>query len=315
MVSEDPSTARQLAAALSLHLDAVTAEVVGGLRAVGVRTILLRGPAVRSWLYQEDSVRAYGDIDLLIDERTIHKAAACLEELGFADVSVEGLLTGDRATHARTWSRAGRSVVDLHTTILGVRVPNEDAWTILAAETDFVTVAGLKVETLAEPARALMLALHAAQHGARFGPTLHDLHRAVDRLPFAIWQAAAALAERLDATGSLAVGLRLLPAGEAVASRLALPAESTVEVALRASSPPPMALGFEWLSQTPGWRGKAALAVRKLFPSAKFMRAWSPLANRGRIGLALAYLWRPVWLALHAGPAFLAWHRARKSGL
>jgi Uncharacterised nucleotidyltransferase len=314
-VSEDASTTRHLAAALSLHLDAVTAEVVGAFRAVGVRTILLRGPAVENWLYQEESVRSYVDVDLLVEERTVDKAAACLEELGFADVSVEGVLPGDRPTHARTWSRADRALVDLHTTILGVRVPGDDAWAILAAPTDTVTVAGLEIETLAEPARALMLALHAAQHGARSGPTLHDLQRAVDRLPFAIWQAAAALAARLDATDSLAVGLRLLPTGEAVASRLALPAESAVDVALRASGPPPMALGFEWLSRTPGWRGKALLAARKIVPSAAFMRAWSPLAGRGRIGLGLAYLWRPIWLALHAGPAFLAWRRARKSGV
>jgi hypothetical protein len=313
-VSEDPST-RHLAAALSLHLDAVTSEVVGAFRAVGVRTILLRGPAVGNWLYQEESVRSYVDVDLLVEERNVDKAAACLEQLGFADVSVEGVLPGDRPTHARTWSRADRALVDLHTTILGVRIPGVDAWAILAAPTDSVTVAGLEVEILGEPARALMLALHAAQHGARSGPTLHDLQRAVDRLPFAIWRAAADLAARLDATDSLAVGLRLLPAGEAVASRLALPVESAVEVALRASGPPPMALGFEWLSRTPGWRGKALLAARKIVPSATFMRAWSPLAGRGRIGLGLAYLWRPIWLALHAGPAFLAWRRARKSSV
>lgn len=314
-VSEDPSTTRHLAAALSLHLDAVTAEVVGVFRAAGVRAILLRGPAVGNWLYPEESLRSYVDVDLLVDESTVDRAAACLAELGFADVSVEGVLPGDRPTHARTWFRADRALVDLHTTILGVRTPGVDAWAILTAESDAVTVAGLEVETLGEPARALMLALHAAQHGARSGPTLHDLQRAVDRLPFAIWQAAAALAARLDATDSLAVGLRLLPTGEAVASRLALPAESAVDVTLRASGPPPMALGFEWLSRTPGWRGKALFAARKIIPSAAFMRAWSPLARRGRIGLALAYLWRPIWLALHAGPAFLAWRRARKSAV
>jgi len=100
-----------------------------------------------------------------------------------------------------------------------------------------------------------------------------------------------------------------------VAGGLALPAEPGVDVALRASTPPPMALGFEWLARTPGWRGKVALTLRKTFPSPAFMRAWSPLARRGRMGLGLAYVWRPIWLALHAGPAFLAWRRARKSAV
>jgi len=71
MVTEDFSTARHLAAALSLHLDAVTAEVVEAFRAVGVRTILLRGPAVGKWLYQEVGDRSYVDVDLLVEERNV----------------------------------------------------------------------------------------------------------------------------------------------------------------------------------------------------------------------------------------------------
>src|SRR5689334_3519394 len=113
MVSEDSSTARHLAAALSLHLDAATAEVVEAFRAVGVRTILLRGPVVGKWLYRGTGVRSYVDVDLLVEESTVDEAAECLEKLGFVDVSVEGVLPGDRPTHAHTWSRADRAQVDL----------------------------------------------------------------------------------------------------------------------------------------------------------------------------------------------------------
>jgi hypothetical protein len=73
-----------------------------------------------------------------------------------------------------------------------------------------------------------------------------------------------------------------------------------------------MALGFDWLDQTPGMTSKLRLAWGKVVPDADFMRVWSPLARGGsRTGLALAYLWRPVWLLLHAGPGYRAWRAAR----
>jgi hypothetical protein len=46
-------------------------------------------------------------------------------------------------------------------------------------------------------------------------------------------------------------------------------------------------------------------------PDAEFMRSWSPLASRGTVGLAVAYMWRPLWLARHAPRGFIAWARAR----
>jgi len=45
---------------------------------------------------------------------------------------------------------------------------------------------------------------------------------------------------------------------------------------------------------------------------ADFMRWWSPLARRGRLGLTVSFLWRPLWFLGHAGPAYLAWRRARR---
>jgi hypothetical protein len=43
-----------------------------------------------------------------------------------------------------------------------------------------------------------------------------------------------------------------------------------------------------------------------------FIRAWSPLARRGRVGLAVAYAYRPLWVLWRVGPAVWALARARK---
>ena len=305
---------RHLAVALSLQLDVVAAEVVGAFRSAGIPSILLRGPAVATWLYKDEG-RPYFDVDLLVPARSVPQAAACLEELGFEDVSVEGVLRGDRPAHARTWARRKRDLVDLHTTVVGVRLPPDDAWAVLAEDAETLDVGGKEIKILHQPARALMLALHAAQHGARSPSTLEDLRRVLAQLQLATWQQASSLAAQLDAVDAFAAGLRLVPTGAEIADRLQLPSSASVDVALRVRTPPPMALGFEWFSQTQGLQGRLSLAARKVVPTPAFMRAWSPLAGRGRTGLVLAYAWRPVWLALHAGPAFLAWRRARKSAV
>ena len=42
------------------------------------------------------------------------------------------------------------------------------------------------------------------------------------------------------------------------------------------------------------------------------MRDWRPIASRNRIGLALAYVYRPFWLAWWAPRGYVAWRRAKR---
>jgi len=185
-------------------------------------------------------------------------------------------------------------------------------WAELAADTETMNVGGTEVEVLGEPARALLVALHSAHHGIEDDQALGDLARAVEQLPFGTWAEAAALAERLDATLPFAAGLRLVPAGDDLASRLGLPVETSVEVLLRASSAPELALSLDWLLQARGFRARSRLILRKLCPPASVLRGRSELARRGRLGLAASYLLQPLWLSWHAIPALRAWLAARK---
>jgi hypothetical protein len=57
--------------------------------------------------------------------------------------------------------------------------------------------------------------------------------------------------------------------------------------------------------------GKLRFVARHLVPPAGYMRVWLPIARRNRAGLALAYLYRPLWLAKGLVPALLARRRAR----
>jgi hypothetical protein len=313
-MSEEPTaSAGLLAVGVSLRLDAVTAEVVTALRAAGIESVLLRGPAIARWLYEDTNARLYVDVDLLVPHGHIERAEEVLVALGFSDHTVEGVLAHDRPTYAHTWLRGDGSAVDLHYTLLGVRLAPERVWEALAAETEAISVHGTEARVAGSSGRALVVALHAAHHGAGVGQPLDDLARALELLPAELWEEASELAAQLEAQEAFATGLRLLEPGREVAHSLGLPPTRSTETALRASTPPPMALGFDWLATTPGMHAKAGLVARKIVPAPRFMRAWSPLARRGRAGLAAAYAWRLLWLARHAGPGFLAWHRARKA--
>jgi putative nucleotidyltransferase-like protein len=289
--------------AQNLAVDRLTQEVVPALRARGVRCILLKGPSFAAWLYRDGDARPYTDVDLLIARETVptaHAVLAAREFQHFFDSS--------------PFFVRGLDQVDLHCSIKGVEVKESRLWEVLSAMTELQKVADLELEILCEPARALHVALHAAQHGPDWPIQMEDLRRAVEMLPFEMWETAAELAEQLEATMAFAAGLRLLPAGKAVADRLGLSSEASVETILRAKSAPPLALGFEELRGIRGLRGRIRFVVRKLFPSRSYMRAMVPLARKGSIGLAIAYCRRLIWLFRRAIPGFRAWRRSRGEG-
>jgi hypothetical protein len=306
-------SARTLTAARILHLDAATAAVSEAFAAAGIRSVLLRGPSIERHLYGPGEVRSYVDADLLVEPGTFARGEQVLAEHGFTHYAVLGQRSADRPAWSRTWSRPDGGTVDLHRTLVGVGVEDEEVWRTLGDHVQPVAVARRRLDGLDTAATALVVTLHAAHHGRQVRKPLDDLARALEQIPDDAWQDAAALAKRLAATPAFAAGLRLLPAGTDLARRLDLQETATAEVILRASTAPAMALGFEWLARTPGPRRKLVLIVGKLVPDREFMRAWSPLARGGsRLGLALAYAWRPFWLLWHTAPGLHAWLAARR---
>jgi len=292
-----------LEAGATLALDSASAELVELLRERGVRAVLLRGPSIARRLYAEGG-RSYEDVDLLVPPDDIAALERVVRGAGFE-------LTA-RDVHAAPWiRRSDGMILDVHTTMIGVGAPPGEVWRELGGATEILALPRGEVEVLQLPGLALNVALHAAQHGVEGGKSLEDLLRALELLPEDAWREAATLAKRLDAVPAFATGLRLLPLGVELAERLALPIEHSRELALRAGSAPPTALGFWRLAETPGLGNKVGLLGRELAPSPAFMRAMYPVARRGRAGLAAAYLWRPVSLARQVGPGFRAWRRAR----
>jgi hypothetical protein len=296
----------------TLTVDLLTGQVIDSLRQAGIPSILLKGPAVARWLYDHGATRSYVDTDLLLAPDDLPAAERLLAELGFEREGL-GTIPDDWPRHARTWVRDDGANVDLHRTLFGVGVEPSELWNVLSAQTETMRVGGVDVDVLRPPARALVIALHAAKDGGRIAKVRHDLGHAVQRLPLELWKETSSLAARLDARAALAAGLRMTPLGELLAEELRLPSETAMALALRAHGAPPLAVGMDWLFTASGLRRKAVLVVRKFVPPPVFLRAWTPLARRGRLGLAAAYVWRPVWVVWRSGPALWAWWQARRN--
>jgi Uncharacterised nucleotidyltransferase len=295
----------------TLTVDLLTGRVISRLRQAGIPTILLKGPAIARWLYDEGAARSYVDTDLLLAPDDLPAAERLLASLGY-EPEGHGTIPNDWPRHARTWLHADSTNVDLHRTLVGVGVDPAELWKVLSEQTETMRVGGVDVDVLRPPARALVLALHAAKDGGRIAKVRHDLGHAVERLPLDLWEETSALASRLNATSSLAAGLRMTARGEVLAAELRLPSETVMGLALRTTGAPPLAVGIDWLFTAAGTKRKLLLVARKLVPPPTFLRAWTPLARRGRLGLAAAYVWRPVWVIWRSGPALWAWWQARR---
>jgi hypothetical protein len=300
------------AAANALVVDRGAAEIVSAFRDAGIRPILLKGASFDRWLYDPNEPRMYGDVDLLVAGDQIAAAGEVLAQLGYQQRAEE--LAPTHVDHAKLWVRPEDQMhLDLHRSLVGIEALDLDPWSVLSEHTESLHVGGTDVEVLSEPGRAMQVALHVTVHGAGEEKTLLDLARALERASPGTWEAAAALARRLGAEGAFAAGLQMLPEGRQLVDSLGLTAERSVETAMFAESAPYSAWTINRLANTPGLVPKLRIALRRVFPEPDFMRAWYPIARRGRLGLALSYPRRLAWLVTATGPAIVGWLRARRA--
>jgi hypothetical protein len=288
--------------------DRVTAEVHQALADNGIPSVVLKGPAIANWIYDAREVRGYGDSDLLIPHTEWEHAGRVLASLGFQNYlsTLEQPIAESHASDP--WFRGGDDV-DLHSTLYGLRVPLDAVWPVLGARTVPMRIGGADLPVLDEPARAMHVALHAAQHVE--GKAIHDLHKAMAQLPEGIWEQAAEVAARLDGLPAFVAGLRLDATGAALVDKMGLGRIHSTDTDLRIKRIP-LAESLNELLETPGWWARLHFAFREVVPRPAFLRWWLPLARRGRLGLTAAYLWRPLYIVLRAPAALRAVRAARR---
>jgi hypothetical protein len=301
MTARPPQPSPLGVAAKTLGIDVMTGEVVGALREAGIEPVLLKGPVLAEWLYEAGESRDYKDADLLVDPGRYEDAEGVLASLGFVLANTRD--DWRRLRHAREWADAEGRCIDLHRTLPGVRYLEPKAtWRrVREHRVPWSLPGGVTVDALDEPARTLVVALHVTHHASHPGlraPAVVELERAVERLPVELWSRAAALAGDLQATPDLAHALAAVPNGPPLAAALELPRPTSGEVESG---------GLERVLATSGAGGRLRVLARALVPTPAHLRWVSPLARRGRYGLAAAYLLRPAWLLGTVPAAVRAW--------
>ena len=282
------SRSRAAVTASNLLLEALAGEVTDAIRLTGGRSVLLKGVTTERWLYAGDG-RAYGDVDLLVDPTRFDEYERLVAGMGFRRSSIERLFDKGRPRHASTWTR-GALELDLHRTLIGLGVSPEEAWMVLSGNTERWTVGLTEVDVLNAPARSLVLALHAAQHGAHFGDSRADLERAIAREPERVWVNAADLARTLRAESSMAAGLLRVDAGIDLCEALGV--RRIGATAVEGSASFHAAQGLLWLSELNGQRAKARYLRLKLFPPPSVMHSRVAWSRKGPFALILAYALR-----------------------
>jgi len=298
-----------LATARALTIDRVTAEVVDTLRHGGIESVLLKGPVLLRRLYPSGASRPYNDIDLLIDVRDRDAATRLLAARGYARDAEDGRFVPDWQDHSDNWLVSSQRVLlELHWNLIHVGAP-ERLWAAFTRAPVPMSIGGIEVSTPGDLQLALLVALHAAQHGAGWDRPQADLAAALEKFPAATWREAAALASELRATDAFSTGLRLVEAGRGVARRLRLPERRSVEVSLTAWGAPGHVKALTAVMRASGWRSKVRVLLRLAVPSPESLRNDSSLARRG---LAAAYVVRWSRMLRHGLPALRVLLRARR---
>jgi hypothetical protein len=284
-------------------------ELSAALTEYKVEHRLLKGPSIAHWLYGPDEHRPYTDIDVLISRHDWERALKLLRHNGFRDALETMAHPRMQSLTSHPWVLDGKGEVDLHATLKGLDADPDTVWEAFSENAEVLQLRGMEIKMLPEAGRLLHIALHAAQHTAV--QTTEDLKRALERVDEARWREAVALAERVGGVAALATGLSTSPEGHALAERLGIHEVRSVDTLLRTGAVP-LSEGLHELSRAKGWRAKGRLLLHELAPTPDFMRWWSPLARRGRLGLLVAYLWRPVWMLRRLPAGIRALRRAER---
>lgn len=257
-------------------LDALALEASEALAAAGVDALLLKGASVAQMLYRPGEHPGYTDVDLLTARADRARAGEVLSALGYTNATeAYGAEDLPGILHGHHWQGFlpgfGNVVIDLHWQLEGCEARPDVVWSALARHRMTIELAGGRIPALDRVGLALHLALHAAQHGPDDLKALGDLDRSISRWPATIWKQATGLAGEVQAVDALAAGLRLLPAGAALADELGLPpAEAQLWAIAHRSEEPRGALHLAAFSQAKSARERLDIARRAVLPK----RAW-----------------------------------------
>jgi hypothetical protein len=180
---DDPSPAlrRVVHAAQSRHLRAMEnlAVATGALRAVGIEFVVTKGPALVVTSYSGPAMRAYVDLDVLVEPSDVRAAVGSLERAGCRLLDVNWPVLVANATRELRLEAPAGGAIDLHWSLdPGVERSAAAAGAVLRRSVQVDKDPGFRIPGPAD--LAVHVAVHAADSGGHRLLWLADLRGAVD---------------------------------------------------------------------------------------------------------------------------------------
>lgn len=262
-----------------LRLDMLAVEVSSALSTAHVPHAVIKGVTTARWLY--DPPRSYRDVDVLIPSTGASAALRAL--IGIAEPHSGRV--GEEAPHSLILHSADGFEVDVHISLPTLPPAGDCLWNAFAPHVKMMTLDVGSIPVLDEPARCLVLALHALS-GPSSPQPVEDLRRAREATAPAAWDRVRQLAQQIGADDLLEAGLSLT--GPPVRSL-------TRRAYLHAHQAPPASLGLQRLAEARR-RDLPGMILREVVPSAGFMRYAHPdlLGTRFWLVRAHARRWRTL---------------------
>jgi hypothetical protein len=213
------------------------------------------------------------------------RAVSALERLGFVEHCAWMPTPLSLDPGGTAFNRPGKGMVELHCQLPGLDGDPDAIWGCLAASPELQVIAGVELRVPDRDTVLLHVVLHAAHHANLVdGKPLEDLRRALAAVEEPVWSRALELARAYQGVPAFAAGLRLLPEGRDLACRLGLGEVRSLQHEIRREDNVIAEELYALLSADLGIRRKFAIAASDIFPRPDYMRWWSPLARRGKLG-------------------------------
>jgi hypothetical protein len=201
-------------------------------------------------------------------------------------------------------------MVDLHVSLWGVTAPPEVFWEVMAAHREGLALGPVEVFVPDPAGTALVIALHASQHGALIHHVATDLKRALDRFERSSWADASARAAASGSQVAFRQGLTMLPAGQAMLAELGLAPATSRQSALRRKGVELPAYLYESL---PLRERLSLVRARIAPPRAEIVAFVEPRAAENNAWLVAAHVLRLMRLPVRSIRLALRWRRAGRS--
>lgn len=290
--------ARITAVGQRMLIDRWTVDIVDAFRTTGIDAVLLKGPVIARWLYDDPVARGYSDADLLVRRSDLNRARTVLTDRGF---SIIGAVVGppwSSAGHAETWFRErGHAAVDLHRCLHGLEhLADDHLFEDIWRDREQLDLGGHEVPVPAMRWRVLHLVLHLQPKDHPGTRPWNDVVQALGRVEIDAWRAAARLAADLGVTDTMGPLLRLVEGGSDMADALGLPVEPSSALVRHHRRHAPGLVRFGYRLRDGGLRRFPHTLRMAVAPPVSKLSASYPVARRGTAGLVVAYAWRVVRL-------------------